>query len=353
MPAVLFAWRRCVPPFLVGGAEVSQQLLAEEFVSAGWQVTYLGSHETPWNGVSELDVMRRQLALWGVHHIYAEARGELRYSWKGVDCRSVPQAGMFSTLNAVLRAGSPELVVTSQEGSAVLAKQATTLAPVAGWIHSVSRTGMEVLRGGPQYALATSRFVVSRMPASTSTRTILFYPPFAAAAVDPPVASDRAGDLLMVNPVPAKGARLVKDLAYYLPQRRFTLVEGWWDTSARFTGLANVRYVKRTYEMDSLYADHRVLLVPSVVDDAFPRVIIEAGLAGLPTIGSDRGGIAEAIEDGGLVVATAEVAAWASAITSLDGPAWEDRARRARERSSRLVRGCLTELAAAGVIAAT
>lgn len=353
MRTVLFAWRRYTPPFLVGGAEVTQQLLAEEFASSGWWSTYLGSHEAPWSGVSELTNMRRQLIVWGVSHTYDDVRGELRYQWNGVDCWSVPQATIFTALGRLLNACLPELVVTSQEGSAVLAKRAAKTAPVAGWLHSVSRTGMEVLHGHPQFALAVSRFVTARMSTPPGTQAVLFYPPFTRTGSDVPGASARPNDLLMVNPIPAKGSRLMKELARHLPERRFTLVEGWWDMSAYFSDLANVRYVRRTYEMDTLYSSHRLLLVPSVVEDAFPRVIIEAGLAGLPTIGSDRGGIREAVEEGGLVVADADATLWASAIRSFDGPAWTDCAKRARERSVRLVRDCLKELTAAGVITTT
>jgi glycosyltransferase involved in cell wall biosynthesis len=353
MRSVLFAWRRFTPPFLIGGAEVTQQLLAEEFAGAGWQVTYLGAHEAPWDGSSVLADMRYQLAARGVEYTYDKARDMLRYRWNGVDCRSVRQVAVLAELDTVLREPTPELVVTSQEGSAELAVRAGRVAPVVGWIHSVSRTGTEVLRGHPRYALVVSRFVQSRLGASPDTTAILCYPPFTVSGVDVPDASARTDDLLMVNPVPAKGAQLVTELARQLPERRFTLVEGWWDTSDEFIGADNVRYVRRTYEMDRLYRSHRLLLVPSVVEDAFPRVIIEAGLAGLPTIGSDRGGIAEAIEDGGLVIPSGEVLAWAAAIRSLDGPAWAECARRARERASRLVRSCLAELAAAGVIAAT
>ncbi len=73
--------------------------------------------------------------------------------------------------------------------------------------------------------------------------------------------------------------------------------------------------------MDAVYHSHRVLLVPSVVEDAFPRVIVEAGLTGLPSIGSDRGGIPEAISDGGMVLPAGDVNAWVSAIRSLDDQA--------------------------------
>lgn len=83
MRTVLFAWRRYTPPFLLGGAEVTQQLLAEEFASSGWWTTYLGSYEAPWSGVSELIDIGRQLIAWGVHHTYDNVRGELRVpAWR-------------------------------------------------------------------------------------------------------------------------------------------------------------------------------------------------------------------------------------------------------------------------------
>jgi hypothetical protein len=351
MRSVVFAWRRSTPPFLIGGAEVTQQLLAEEFAGAGWHVGYLGAHEAPWDGSSALADMRHRLTVWGVGYTYDEAQGVLRYRWNGVDCWSVRQAAVDAGLDTLLRESTPELMVTSQEGSAALAEHAGRTVPVVGWIHSVSRTGLEVLEGRPRYALAVSRFVLSRMNTLPDTTAILCYPPF--TDVKSVGAGTRMDDLLMINPVPAKGAQLVKALARRLPERRFTLVEGWWDTSDEFARLDNVRYLKRTYELDRLYRSHRLLLVPSVVEDAFPRVIIEAGLAGLPSIGPDRGGIPEAIEDGGLVITSDHVADWAAAIRSLDGLVWADHARRARQRAARLVRSCLGELATVGVIATT
>jgi glycosyltransferase involved in cell wall biosynthesis len=348
----LFAWRRCTPPFFIGGAEVSQQLLAEAFGAAGWHIIYVGSYEPPWNGPSELSDLRGHLAASGVPCTFDERHGELRYRWNGVECRCVPQAAVTRVLDTALREHAPELLVTSQEGADELAGHARGRTPVAGWVHSVSRTGMAVLGGRPQFALAVSRFVLSRMDLPRGTKPVLCYPPF----VPPPESDEairRSADLLMINPVPAKGGQLVAALAKHLLDRRFTLVEGWWDTSARFAGLSNVRYVKRTYAIATFYAQHRLLLVPSVVEDAFPRVIIEAGLAGLPTIGSSRGGIPEAIADGGLVIHSGEPAAWASAVATMEGPVWEIYAQRVRQRARQLVRDCIAELVAAGVIAAT
>jgi glycosyltransferase involved in cell wall biosynthesis len=343
---VLVAWRRISPPFLIGGAEVSQQLLAEEFAAAGWRTVYLASHEPPWGHTSDLTSMRRHLTDRGVPSDLHEAAAELRYCWNGIEVRAVPQAKIHGALVSALGELGPALVITSQEGAADLAEAARSRTAVAGWLHSVSRTGLHVLDGNPHYALATSRFVLSRTPPSQPT--VLFYPPFRDPG--PTDSEPRDGDLLMINPVPAKGADLVHRLANLLPERRFTLVTGWWDTSAEFTQHPNVTYLPRTYDMNALYARHRLLLVPSTVADAFPRVILEAGLAGLPAIGSATGGIPEAIGDRALLASPNDVATWTSLIQSLDPAKLEQLAGNARRRAASMTRACLPELAAAGII---
>jgi glycosyltransferase involved in cell wall biosynthesis len=155
----------------------------------------------------------------------------------------------------------------------------------------------------------------------------------------------------MINPVPPKGGEFIKRLAKSFPERKFTVVEGWWDTSTAFIDLANVRYVPRTYDMNKIYSAHQVLLVPSVVEDAFPRVIIEAGLTGLPSVGSDRGGIPEAIADGGVVLPPDDLHAWSEAIDMLDDTTVTDYSARARRNALRFVRSCVEELFKWGVIA--
>lgn len=76
----------------------------------------------------------------------------------------------------------PDIVFTSQEGSAQLAAQARPSAPVAGLLHSVSTTGLGVLAGHPHYGLAVSEFVRKRAPRTDGTRLAVLYPPFAPPA---------------------------------------------------------------------------------------------------------------------------------------------------------------------------
>ncbi|MGX1851699.1 glycosyltransferase family 4 protein [Streptomyces sp. NPDC055299] len=88
---------------------------------------------------------------------------------------------------------------------------------------------------------------------------------------------------------------------------------------AEFAAYPNVTFVPRVYDMAPLYRSHRLLLVPSTVEDAFPRVIIEAALHATPSIGSDRGGIREAIGNAGIVLPhTADPQTWADTIRTTD-----------------------------------
>jgi glycosyltransferase involved in cell wall biosynthesis len=52
----------------------------------------------------------------------------------------------------------------------------------------------------------------------------------------------------------------------------------------------------------AIYRRARVVLVPSLVEDAAPRVVAEALVNGVPPIGSDRGGIPEMCAEGGFVL---------------------------------------------------
>lgn len=343
MPTALFAWRRTPPPLLIGGAEVTQQLLAEEFAQAGWQVVYLGSHQAPWDQAEQLPQIRAFLDAHATP--YEETRNALRYQRHGADCIAVPQKRIASALRSLLSELRPDVVFTAQEGAADLAAQARPTSLVAGILHSVSKNGLGVLTGRPHYGLAVSDFVRQRAPQAEGTRIAVVHPPFVPPQHQPSMA--RTDSVLMVNPIPAKGSALVHQLIRLMPEQQFTLVEGWWNTAAEFAAYPNVTFVPRVYDMAPLYRSHRVLLVPSTVEDAFPRVIIEAALHSTPSIGSDRGGVPEAIGNAGIVLPlTADPQTWADAIHATDH---HTRGAQARQHAAEFTGPRLPTLEALGI----
>src|SRR5262249_8806238 len=104
--------------------------------------------------------------------------------------------------------------------------------------------------------------------------------------------------VLFVNPIPEKGVHLAAELAACLPDQQFVFVEGWRPIGAETRSLpSNVTVLPRRPSLDYLYCRARLLLVPSTIPDACPRVVGEAGLRGVPALGSDVGGIPELIAD--------------------------------------------------------
>ena len=72
-------------------------------------------------------------------------------------------------------------------------------------------------------------------------------------------------------------------------------------------------------DLAAAFAEHDVLVVPSIGLETGPLVVLEAQAAGLFVLGSRRGGIAELVDetDAGELVEAADVEAWALAIARL------------------------------------
>lgn len=129
----------------------------------------------------------------------------------------------------------------------------------------------------------------------------------------------------LINIHPKKGYEVARDMARACPDIPFLFVEAWtlWDglyrqIMAEIAELPNVTFMKRTSDMSRVYGRTRVLLAPSQWEEAWGRVASEAHCSGIPVIGSDRGGLSQAIGPGGIVLPhDAPVKVWTSALRKL------------------------------------
>jgi glycosyltransferase involved in cell wall biosynthesis len=149
-----------------------------------------------------------------------------------------------------------------------------------------------------------------------------------------------------INPDLNKGVLVFARIAEVLAQRRpdisLLVVEsrGQMDFLAEhgldLRGLPNIRWMGATPDPREFYRVTKLLLMPSLWDEAFGLVAVEGMFNGIPVLGSNRGGIPEAIGTGGQIIeipacytpatcdlpSAEEIEPWAEAIVRL----WDDEA---------------------------
>lgn len=109
--------------------------------------------------------------------------------------------------------------------------------------------------------------------------------------------------ITFINPIKFKGAEVVLELAKNLATENFLIVGGKDKYFIEeFKKLKNVKYIPWCDDMRKVYAQTKILLVPSQWPEPFGRVVLEAQINGIPVIASKIGGVTEAVEKGGTVV---------------------------------------------------
>lgn len=114
----------------------------------------------------------------------------------------------------------------------------------------------------------------------------------------------------------AKGVEIFIEIAKSLPNKKF-LVAGSYHHKIK--NLPNVKYQGWVNDMREIYSKTRVLLIPSLWPEPFPRVALEAMINGIPCISTGQGGLKEAIGDAGIIIDDYyNIEKWKKAIIRLD-----------------------------------
>ena len=126
--------------------------------------------------------------------------------------------------------------------------------------------------------------------------TVLHFPSYGSGPFTHFQNFDR-GYVTMVNPCVYKGISIFLSLARRLPEVEFAAVL-FWGTSAEdreaLERLPNVTLLQPSPDLDDIFGQTKVLLMPSLWGEAYGQVVVDAMLRGIPVLASNVGGLPEA-----------------------------------------------------------
>jgi glycosyltransferase involved in cell wall biosynthesis len=126
----------------------------------------------------------------------------------------------------------------------------------------------------------------------------------------------RDGVILFFSPVEHKGLCLVLELARRMQSEKFLFVgEAKQKSRQAMASLKNVEYVPWTSDVEPLYEQARIVIMPSVIPEGFGRVCIEAMSRGIPCVASAVGALPETVGPGGDIIKDhKDVESWVAAV---------------------------------------
>ena len=250
----------------------------------------------------------------------------------------------MSTLPKVIDDFSPDVIWTQLDGVEAIAQVALKKGirvllylrdaeDAPSMIRSLAAAGVCIV--------CNSEFMAKRVNRITGRVAHVIYPSLEGKFA---VTGDPLGYITMINPNPVKGIEIFLEIAARLHKEKFLLVESWTlgqtellALQKKIADLPNVHFLRRVADIQVIYRQTKLLLVPSVWEEAFGRVVIEAQSCRIPAIVSSRGGLPEALGKGGICVMDyLNIDAWITAIRQVtdDTIAYENFSKRAYEHAT-------------------
>ncbi|MFD3620626.1 glycosyltransferase family 4 protein [Streptomyces sp. NPDC058676] len=258
----------------------------------------------------------------------------------GVSFRYTSDADLEQTLDGLRTTLSPDVVM--MQGlwlDRMLAWSAARDVPLVWFVRSMEHNDCvhAIDAARPTWLVANSPTVGDYISRVWSRDSVTLLPLIEPAEFRAPERTPD-GTVTLINPVAQKGGVLFSQLAAHCPDRTFRAIRGW-----RQDGPVKPAYVEMPdnvivdgpfTDMREVYANTRLLLVPSVWEEAFGRVVVEAMINGIPVLVSDRGALPWLVGDAGTVVPSDSVEAWQKALEAYDDPAvYEAVSRKGVERA--------------------
>ena len=291
------------PLFLGGAARCAHRLLYALTHELGAECAAVGSSEyctTPWSYPGPSDY-----AALGILAVRREGQGG------SIDC-GYPITVFPDFPNGLGRfidTFKPDVVWVQLEGAKFVIELARSKG-IQGlfFVHDaeLDRAELQAIGDLGCHVVCSSGFLADKARKVIGRRTHVVYP---CPETSFDVAGDPHGHITMINPHRVKGLNTFVEIAKRMPAEKFLLVESWKLTDQglaaleeQLAGAPNVCFLRRVADMRQIYGQTKLLLVPSVWEEGFGMVAVEAQSCRIPVVASARGGLPESVGDGGLLV---------------------------------------------------
>jgi amino acid adenylation domain-containing protein/non-ribosomal peptide synthase protein (TIGR01720 family) len=294
--------------FSNGGAHKANRFLIEGLAARG-HVCRVVAPRAEMGGLSGEDFLAR-LAAERIP-VRAVTEAVIAFSHQGVEVHAT--AGGHALCSEAVREIhelDPDWTIVSEDSSGVVLGEVLKACPtrVVYLAHSpatlpfgpasfaASEATTALLRR-PAGILTVSRAMQDYIRRGSGLDAAVLYSPAYGSGPFPALGAFDRGWVTMINPSAIKGISIFAALARRLPELAFAAVPFWSTTAADrdlLSALPNLTLIPPVDDLDELFAQVRVLLVPSLWGEAFGQIVVEALLRGIPVVTSDQGGLPEA-----------------------------------------------------------
>lgn len=292
-----------------GGGDKSNRLLMAALAARGHQVrvlTRVAEFGTGPHGALVQDLELRSVPC------RADTEG-LQFQLNGVEVRVFTRGrSLRSWISARMLEFHPEIIVTSTDDPAHIMLGAALRMERARVVYLIraiialpfgpasplpSETKSEVLRH-TDGSLAVSEYVAGYARRWGGLKTVHVPISLPDRTDYPDLGRFENRFVTIVNPCAGKGLSIFLALAEQFPNVEFAAVPIWGTTDsdlAALRNLSNVTVLAPNEDVDEIFRQTRIALVPSLWEEARSRIILEAMARAIPVLASDVGGLREAM----------------------------------------------------------